>query len=422
MEISHLFTPLLQRNKNIWFLIILPLEILLGFAIVAGFLYEDCYLYSLLGLIGAMVMFVTIFKPHFGYLLLIFLMPFRSEQFQIMEMGGAIIRVADVFVFPVMIGWLLHTLFVAKERMLLGKSRLDIPFVVFGWLALMSFGWSVSRFGTIAMALQMVYAFLLFYMSLDLIKTKRFLFAVLAVWVLAGVTIGAESFFASYTAPSARITGGSVTILRETGLQTNAVELGEFVNYPLMLAVGLYLISKRAFRKILIILAILAMIMAHVTSVARGPVLGLAAGLAFFALFSHDFRRFITREILISLLVGVSVTLLFSYLAGFDLFGYIDQLIQKFETAIENPASDPGVLFRLYIWRALFEIILTHPLLGVGFGAVPVALAEATQPFGLEAPHNLYLMILAELGIVGLAVFLWIIVRLFRIPPLQNDF
>jgi O-antigen ligase len=393
----------------------LPLEILLGFAIVAGFLYEDCYLYSFLGLIGAMVMFVTIFKPHFGYLLLIFLMPFRSEQYQIAEFGGAIVRVADILVLPVSIGWLLHTLFIAKDRRFLGKTNLDTPLVVFAWLAMISFAWSVARFGTIAMTLQMIYAFLLFYMSVDLIRTRRFFYVVLMVWILSGVVTGAESVYQSYITPSERVIGGSVTIIRETGLQTNAIELGEFVNYPLMLAVGLYLISKRAFRKILIILAILAMIMAHVTSVARGPVLGLAAGLALFALLSHDFRRFITRELLIALLVGASVTLLFSYLAGFDLFGYVDQLIQKFETAIENPTSDPGVLFRLYVWGALFEIILTHPLLGVGFGGVAEALGEATAPFGLEAPHNLYLMVLGELGIIGLGVLLWIMIRLCRI-------
>jgi O-antigen ligase len=163
------------------------------------------------------------------------------------------------------------------------------------------------------------------------------------------------------------------------------------------------------------VLAVLAMLMGHITSAARGPVLGLCAGLVLFTFLSEDFRRLIKRQLLTLLLAGTSIIVLFSLLSGFDVFGYADMMMSKLETAIENPTYDPGIVFRLFVWGALFEVILAHPLLGVGFGAIPGALAEATTPYDVQAPHNLYLHMMAELGLVGLGVLLWIMVRLSKV-------
>jgi O-antigen ligase len=61
-----------------------------------------------------------------------------------------------------------------------------------------------------------------------------------------------------------------------------------------------------------------------------------------------------------------------------------------------------------------------HPLLGVGLRNFPVLYQAYTQSLGLaptsqaRAPHNLYLEVAAEGGIVSLAVFLSIVILAYR--------
>jgi O-antigen ligase len=74
-----------------------------------------------------------------------------------------------------------------------------------------------------------------------------------------------------------------------------------------------------------------------------------------------------------------------------------------------------SVKSRLGIWKSSFESILKHPLLGVGIGNYAVVLDEdiSAAKKGASA-HNLYLDIASEMGILGLAAFLMIILSIFK--------
>jgi len=86
----------------------------------------------------------------------------------------------------------------------------------------------------------------------------------------------------------------------------------------------------------------------------------------------------------------------------------------------------PWVVGRMYLWSAALRMIRVHPLLGVGpdnfrhfYGA---ELGLETWDERVQA-NNLYLEILADMGVLGLAAFVWVIarplaatVRLFRSP------
>jgi O-antigen ligase len=68
---------------------------------------------------------------------------------------------------------------------------------------------------------------------------------------------------------------------------------------------------------------------------------------------------------------------------------------------------------RLDIWRATWEMIKDHPLVGVGFGGYWTGITEYHDASGAYTPqqaHNDYLEILASGGGVGCAIFLWLAV------------
>lgn len=67
---------------------------------------------------------------------------------------------------------------------------------------------------------------------------------------------------------------------------------------------------------------------------------------------------------------------------------------------------------RLIIWRSALEIFASSPFGGVGPGAFKAAVSTT---LGTErAPHNVYLSILIELGLVGFGLFVAILAVVFR--------
>ncbi len=74
-----------------------------------------------------------------------------------------------------------------------------------------------------------------------------------------------------------------------------------------------------------------------------------------------------------------------------------------------------SVKSRMGIWRASFQSILKHPILGVGIGNYPVVLGEdiANGKKGASA-HNLYLDVASEMGLLGLIALLLIFFEILK--------
>lgn len=85
------------------------------------------------------------------------------------------------------------------------------------------------------------------------------------------------------------------------------------------------------------------------------------------------------------------------------------------------PLSGPNIGRRAMLSRASFSMIGQYPLTGVGLNNFIPRLPEFTQ-IGeairfLQPVHNIYLLIAAETGLVGLIIFLWLIYRIIRFQP-----
>jgi putative inorganic carbon (HCO3(-)) transporter len=81
----------------------------------------------------------------------------------------------------------------------------------------------------------------------------------------------------------------------------------------------------------------------------------------------------------------------------------IDRLLHP--TYSDTESSDA----RLQLWSIAFRIIADHPIVGVGLWQFAPYLIKYLPPgvdLGFHVPHNTYLEVAVELGIVGLALFL----------------
>jgi O-antigen ligase len=84
---------------------------------------------------------------------------------------------------------------------------------------------------------------------------------------------------------------------------------------------------------------------------------------------------------------------------------------QEFSVTQPDVAADTGssIGLRMEFYRNTLEIVRQHPLLGVGTGGFRQAYADRVHDTGRVAthnPHNEYLMVAAQLGLVGLALLL----------------
>jgi putative inorganic carbon (hco3(-)) transporter len=84
----------------------------------------------------------------------------------------------------------------------------------------------------------------------------------------------------------------------------------------------------------------------------------------------------------------------------------------------EGGQLDDSNKFRLQIWDAGWRMIKDHPILGVGAGQFPTAYGTIYAGKFHTAwmnPHNLFLQVTAELGIVGLLVFSYFVFQIWKV-------
>lgn len=132
----------------------------------------------------------------------------------------------------------------------------------------------------------------------------------------------------------------------------------------------------------------------------RGVAIGLALGIGV-PLILAEIRR-PARLIAVSTIVVLAVletvpTSVWERLAGMEKLGSIS-------TAAEAEV-DSSALERLEIKAVALRIIGDHPAFGVGLGAYRQANAKYAPHLGMRDAHNTYLSLIAEVGFMGLAIW-----------------
>jgi O-antigen ligase len=86
-----------------------------------------------------------------------------------------------------------------------------------------------------------------------------------------------------------------------------------------------------------------------------------------------------------------------------------------------DQAADSPIGVRLEFYRNTAQIIREHPLLGVGTGGFEAAYDEQIRGTAMTRtrnPHNLYLLVTVQFGVIGLAALLLLLIRQWRCAAL----
>ena len=136
-------------------------------------------------------------------------------------------------------------------------------------------------------------------------------------------------------------------------------------------------------------------------SLSRGSMVALLAGLFVVA--------WMTSRWAFGVLV---VAMLFSPLWAPD---YVKERVASSSREVEGSdevSVDMAAEARLQTWQSIMKVVQEHPIEGVGFTGLAYVLPEIGEGLGLEdvkeSAHNTWLRMLSETGIIGLALFAWL--------------
>jgi len=351
--------------------------------------------YLFFALIVTLGIFAVFGKPRWLFLLTVFLLPLRNitESLYAFPIGTGVVN----FLFACLLIGCVWAIMAGRHKFfdkggIVIVSLLMIIYMLFSyWHGNAALGYS-SFFDRSDVRLQDWKNFallpVLFFLTFNLVQDKKFIGQVLAVMVLSIFLMNyyTVSQVTSFSDLESRVK------IKGTFVYLGPNEIAAFYNVVTAMLMGLFLFIKNRWQKILLGLLILTNIYCIMFLFSRGAYLGLAVGL--FMLFALKKR---------ALLIPLFLVILFWQTA----------LPDKVKERIEQTHDEFGELDlsaqrRIEVWERSLELFSRQPIFGCGFGTFRY------QGLDLGDTHNIYVKILVEQGVVGLAFFLILIMLLLR--------
>lgn len=195
-------------------------------------------------------------------------------------------------------------------------------------------------------------------------------------------------------------------------IYANPNDLAGLCLLQLSIALGMLEVEKSFVVKVFAWGMAIALPIIVIVTQSRGALIGLIVfALVLFRNHYRDVRKIAAGIVVIAVMITLAPQKAWDRLATMSKI----QTAQSEELDF-NDGATTSTAQRIEIWRVAFAVFEEQPLMGVGFGAYPEAHAVEARhnefsriARGKRDAHSTYLKLLAEVGIVGLALFLAII-------------
>jgi len=347
--------------------------------------------------------------------LIVFSLPAYQIRFHIFGLPTTLLEILLIILF---IGWTAYK--INKEELcatwLSLKNKLGVSFyLILAWLiiSLISCFWAPNF--TASLGIWRAYflePIILFFIFLDLIKDSQQRKLILKILFLSALVIAlyalAQKFFHFGGVWSLEV-AGQPKVWRATSVFAQPNFLGMYLAPIILLALGSS--QKIKFKNIFLWLVILGGIISVFLAKSDGALLGIIIGVvAYFVLLNAKARK----NFIICALFGVLILLSVSPTR--------DIAWRKISF------QDLSEKLRINIWQSAFILLKQNPFLGAGINGYQQLIKDYQKPVILFAPdgqkiisvethpypHNLYLAIWLETGIIGLILFVAIIFFFFK--------
>lgn len=165
--------------------------------------------------------------------------------------------------------------------------------------------------------------------------------------------------------------------------------LGSYLILVISIAVAGFHCSEKSQNKIVTSIVLIAAYLCMVLTFSRGAWLGLAISILIVFLFSKE-KPYILAVIFITLLLVIPE---------------LDAVLTRINPGLLS--DDSSNIYRHYLWTTAFDTFKQNPIFGSGLGSFGFSLPSHSKVGGylVSHAHNIYLQLLAELGLLGFIAF-----------------
>jgi O-antigen ligase len=318
---------------------------------------------------------------------------------------------------------------VSREEFKFTSTPLNFPLLSFITICTLSLMWSNNFFVSIKELPLFLVGPLLYFVITNNICAERQISRILNILLIVGGLFGIYGIL-QYNGIDFSFWIRNIGRQQVFGLFGNVNFFAEYLIIPLPIAVSLFFASQNKFKKILLLIAILAMGTSLTLTFTRSSYLGFGVSLIFMAILfiTLQSKSFIkeNKNIFIIILVAIIIiTLLFVIPNPLNKTGTAIYKI-KSRISVSQLSQSFSISSRISNWKFTTLMIKDNPLLGSGIGTykynslkyqarfLEQGQNRSIYPYVFATKtHNEYLQLWAELGIVGLGIFIWLIIIYF---------
>jgi len=319
---------------------------------------------------------------------------------------------------------------IQQEKLKFNSSLLNLPILSFMIVCTLSILWSNSPFVSLKeLPLFLAGPLLYFIVNNNIIYDKQKINRILNVLLFVGTLFGIYGIL-QYNGIDFPFWIKNLGRNKVFGLFGNVNYFAEYLIIPLPIAIALFFVSKNKTSKILLLIGILAMGGSLIATFTRGTYLGLGISIIFMFIFyliirGKNFIKEHKKIFIFILALIILITFLFALPNPLNKSGTVISKI-KGRISIARLSNELSFGRRIAIWKFTGMMINDHLLLGSGIGTFKYNSLNyqakffnqgenrSLYPYGIaDKAHNEYLQLWAELGIIGLGAFIWIIISFF---------
>jgi O-antigen ligase len=364
----------------------------------------------------------TILRPRFALYLLPFAIPWGTVD--PVQVGGS--NSADILIGLLTASWLLGFALrpLVPERLAdtgaLDHERFNTPryltisaiCLLLAMLLSMTVAFSLST--SLKEIVKWVEAVVILLLGMQYVRTRRQLWTIIVLLCIASVTMACYGYMQEFLniGPSSFVRDNSLRVYGTFG-QPNP--FAGYINMTLMITLALTLLARSWRAAILAGLVTLCLFGVEYFTNSKGGLLALAVTTLFILFVGFPRLRVLFSAAGIALLGAIEALLAGRLPAG--LFLPLLTKIGLIGISFDAPSPDNYANSeRVAHWYVGIQMVIHHPLLGVGIGNYEFNYAQYAPGIfvlPLGHAHNYYINMAAETGIIGLLCFLAFLIAIF---------
>jgi len=307
-----------------------------------------------------------------------------------------------------------------KKRMVFPRLKLTIPLMAFLSVIGLSVLYTPQRLQATVDFFRMMFLASLIFVTAVLVENRRVVTLVIVSIILCAVAAAGLGILQvateRYFLPASFVQAVGARIPRAAGTFHNPNTFATFLMVAIVLSFTLLINLKLSWLKMVALMVSLVTLLGGLlVTFSRANWLSTGVGILLVTLFSRRLKMLL-QIALILLCILVVIGFISSNLRDliFVRFTSIFTTFSELKSGARISAAS-----RVHYVKAAISMFLDHPLVGIGTRGYPVFFdkykpAEFPIWYPIKECHTYLAVVLAELGIVGLGIFLWLIIVILK--------